>query len=352
MLLTQPALYYVRKLCGLTASLESVAKRTDVLEEASVVTVPPAIFLESSLARVTGVGADTHTTVDAELRLIRGGAMHHDSVIAYTLDRAALCDGRVFRRGCSYGIGKQRPHPLHWRGAERVRRAVMTATWTGSRYFAHWIVDDLSLQLLGAELGDPVTIARPLTKHQAEYQALLGISVPALRTAQFDELVLVKDHAQGRSKIARYTRLRAMLLQAVPSAPHRGVMIMRGESGTRRVLTNEAELAERLRSLGFRIIRPEGMSAREIVAQIAGARVVVGVEGSHLAHALLCMDPAGAYLIIQPPNRFISLYKGYADSLGLGYGFVVGEQRGGDFSVDIDETLAVLNLLEARQASS
>jgi len=64
------------------------------------------------------------------------------------------------------------------------------------------------------------------------------------------------------------------------------------------------------------------------------------------------MRPGGAFLTLQPPNRFSNPIKNYADALGFGYGFVLGHQSGQDaFRVDLDDMLATLDLLRRHAGS-
>ncbi len=68
-----------------------------------------------------------------------------------------------------------------------------------------------------------------------------------------------------------------------------------------------------------------------IVAACAGARVVIGVEGSQLVHGVNVASAWGCLLTLQPPNRFVSYYKYLTDRDYQHFGFVVGIPEGDGF---------------------
>ena len=96
-------------------------------------------------------------------------------------------------------------------------------------------------------------------------------------------------------------------------------------------------------------VAPETLPARTDVATIvktcAGARVVVGVEGSGLAHGILGLAPGGSLLVLQPPDRFVTVYKNTVEREGQHFAFVVGQPRGDGFYVDPAEVERTLDLL-------
>ncbi len=63
---------------------------------------------------------------------------------------------------------------------------------------------------------------------------------------------------------------------------------------SQRALVNEAEIAERLRPLGFEVIYPETMSFLEQVEAFHSAALVVGSSSSALSNALFCRPGAGS----------------------------------------------------------
>jgi capsular polysaccharide biosynthesis protein len=117
-------------------------------------------------------------------------------------------------------------------------------------------------------------------------------------------------------------------------------------------LENELNVEQVLRERGFSILDPGVLSVKEIATQLSGASLVAGVEGSHMSHALYLMSDTGCFINIQPPDRFNTEHKLYADWIGYRYGFVVGTQTGqGAFTVSIDDLLAVIDRASGMHAN-
>ncbi|MGL4500369.1 MAG: glycosyltransferase 61 family protein [Planktothrix sp.] len=125
-----------------------------------------------------------------------------------------------------------------------------------------------------------------------------------------------------------------------------GVMLLRGKSGVHRCLVNEDKIAEFLRSQGFIIIDPEQTPATEIVRQMVGTKMIIGVEGSQLANGLFTVADNGVILTLQPPYRFNNIYKGRLDCLGVKYAFVLGKQVEGGFEISIEDLVKTLEKID------
>jgi hypothetical protein len=135
------------------------------------------------------------------------------------------------------------------------------------------------------------------------------------------------------------------LLSHVSHEDHPGVFILRGSAGDLRLLRNELEIAEHLRKTrGFRVLDPLKTDVPTIVATCAGARTVIGVEGSQLVHGVNVLQQGGSLLTLQPPNRFVSYFKYLTDRDQQNFGFVVGTPEGDGFKIDIEEVERTLDL--------
>jgi capsular polysaccharide biosynthesis protein len=208
--------------------------------------------------------------------------------------------------------------------------------------------DDVPLSILDDDRAAHISVVRKSYEHEPEYRDLLGApAAPLVEHAHIEELTLFRDFAQNASKEARIRKLRAHIRKQVkplyPDAP--GIYIRRGMTGERRVLENEPEIERYLAGQGFTIIDPTALSAREIAARSLEAKLVIGVEGSHIAHALYTMADDAAFLVLQPPNRFSLVHKEFADRLGMRYSFIVGEPSAQGFSVRLDDLKAMLDRL-------
>jgi capsular polysaccharide biosynthesis protein len=316
--------------------LPEVAAQAIEIEPASEVQRSPALHNPQELQRITGVGDGT--TLDMELARIGPGITHHQATLAYELKDAILMDGALYLSRFKHGISHREKLVAGLGRADHIDDAgVLAQSWLGSRYFGHWLTDDVPLAWMAGRLGKPVGISRPLTESQQAYAQLFGVSGMAAlpRLAHIGKITVLADAYYNDSKAQRWRAMREIAAQrGGPSQGFKGVMLLRGGSGEARKLINEAQVADRLRRLGFFVVDPASVSLDAFLAQAAGADVVVGVEGSQLANGVVCLKEGGSMLVLQPPFRFNNIYKDVCDALHSPYAFVVGEARPGGFFIE------------------
>jgi hypothetical protein len=324
--------------------LKAFAEETWEIAPAETAVAQRAICLDGQLDRVVGWEfASEHPRREME-----GGPVAHDATRGYLLRDVWLLDGALFKRD-GYHWLTPRADRLPQVGADGgIERAALFCTAMGNRYFGQWLMDDCATYPLADAEGVPVTTDQPCWEHTAVYEDWLGMRPERLHNAFFRELVIFEDFGQNRHKHMRFKEMGRKLRSRVRSADHPGVFILRGKTGELRLLRNEMEIAERLRDeRGFRILDPASCDVPTIVEACAGARMVVGVEGSGLIHGILQLGEGGGILTLQPPNRFVSVYKHLADRDGQSFGFVVGVPEESGFRVDPDEVERTIDLFPA-----
>jgi hypothetical protein len=94
--------------------------------------------------------------------------------------------------------------------------------------------------------------------------------------------------------------------------------------GATRVMVNEEELIERLRSMDFDIVEPETLSVREQIMIFSSASIIVGPSGSGLFNTMFC-HPGTKVIDIQSEPHWIYSYTGMYASLKLEYGIFLGK---------------------------
>lgn len=322
--------------------LSSVASRTWEIAPAETTISSPAYCLPDQLDRVTGWAfANEHPR-----KLMEGGLpVHHGATRAFLLRDAFLIDGVLYKGDACKHLMRRRQRVPQLRVELEIDRAAMFCSEAGNAYFGQWLIDDCPTYPLAAAEGQPVMTNQPLTEHTLGYEDWLDMKPRRLPGAFFRELVIFDDMGQNQNKRQRFRALGDKLLSHVEAAPHPGVFILRGTTGQRRVLKNELELAERLRDQrGFRILEPPKHDVPTIVKTCAGAKVVIGIEGSGLIHGAITIQPGAAMVTLQPPQRFVTVFSQLVD--GMRFGFVVGAPDGGeDFRVDPTEVERTLDLL-------
>jgi hypothetical protein len=322
--------------------LTELARRSWVIAAAESRAAQRAFFLPDQLERVTGWAfCNEHPGRE----MMGGFETLHTPTRCFELNDVLLIDGALYKGDAWHFLHPQGGRLPRVRVGQEIDRAAIFCTPGGNKYFGQWLMDDCVTYPLAQAEGLPVTTARPAPPHEPAYEAWLGMAPKRIASAFFRRLLLFDDVGQNRDKHARFRSLNERLLSRVQASPHPGVFILRGQTGERRVLRNEQELAEALRERrGFRILDPKKADVPAIVAACAGARTVIGVEGSGLMHGVLALAPGGAVLTLQPPNRFVPLYKHLTDRDHQHFGFVVGVPEDGDFRVELDEVERTLDL--------
>jgi Glycosyltransferase 61 len=341
----RPVLNRLRRMTGKDADFWDLADEVWHPASAEVRAFPAALALPGQLDRISAtVFGDEHDTRRA---LTEGGPRKVGPTVAARFRDVDLVDGVLYKARAEFHL---RPRQSRWPLAKRPAQTMSGAlydSWIGLRYFGNWLMDNTETYRLAEADGVPLTIRGDSAGHRADYERLLGIAPQrAVGDVHFDELILYQDLANNSGKLARAADRRSRLAAGrnVSSTP--GVFLLRGRTGDLRLLENEAELADSLfRRHGIVPLQAEDQTVDALLSTCAGARVVIGVEGSQLTHALTVMPPGGAMLALFPPDRATAAMKLMTDRLELSFAFVVGLGSIGGFRVDPDELEATLQLL-------
>lgn len=311
--------------------------------------VRPAIFLREQLDLIRGV---EFGTVDEVVRDFEGGFETVEPASqGFRLRGVDLVDGVLYSGEAARHLKRRaRPMPACWIG-EEVATASLYESWVGNQWFGNWLLGDTLTYRLAEAAGSPVTTRLISSGHMARYEALLGMRPRRLDRARFDELILFNDMPHNSHMAARARDFRERVVGGKVHAAHPGVYLLRRYGGIPRSLANEAALTEVLAGRhGFTILDPMAATVDEIAAACAGARVVAGIEGSHLCHGMMVMPDDACLLVVQPPYRVVSFLKAITDYRGQEFAFVVGNSGDEPFSVDIGDVERTLALIEARGA--
>jgi hypothetical protein len=330
---------------GLALDLEAACVEKQILCPAERGTVEPAVHFPDQLDRITG----THSTfgVTNEIAKITRREIEHTETAAFLFKDARLYAGSVFAGRYRHYL-KAPKSPLGG-GFRQFRSAALVSSAAGLEFFGHWLADDMPRCDLAAEGQEKICLPVGDWKDFEIYCRLLDREFLEVENAFFDELTIFKDLSQNSLRRKRYDILRQRLRARIePDGGSDIVYFSRGRTGVDRIIENESELIEALQRQGIRNISLEHDSTESILAALHGARIVITVEGSHQKHCLFSMPDKAAFLLIQPPTRFMLLMKGFADCLGWPFGFVIGEDRGEAFHVYSDEVLEMIDELQKR----
>jgi capsular polysaccharide biosynthesis protein len=232
----------------------------------------------------------------------------------------------------------------------------------GDENYSHWVNRNL-LKLALVEgrseyVSLPLLINDDLRPYQQEFLDMLGIDAARLIRVPRNTVVacrrvavptLLRNHPKMRLGTDWIRRRLAPYMAT--AAPH-GLLFVSRRDAVRRVIVNEQELADALQSLGFRVIVPSELTAREQIEAFSSSRVIVAAHGAALAN--LVFAPAGAFVIELASAAILhmSTFRHLTGVLGQrlvtlvsdDYDVTRPEQNAShlDYRVDVAEVLAVL----------
>ncbi|MBT8421629.1 MAG: glycosyltransferase family 61 protein, partial [Gammaproteobacteria bacterium] len=286
--------------------LQAYAVESAVVCDAEVEPMRRAVYPDAELELITGVH-EFSAGLEDELHLATRDHVRHSETIAWRLRDVYVSPGIL----CNYRSYKRLTHRQLRLAPAAINEIEDTvafcSTDAGNDYFAHFLLDDACTALLGEEFGRVVFggIDSERTPHARHYLQAFSIANNEVAAARFRDLWFFTDYPQNSHRRARLQSLRSRLTERYGDKPATApVYLKRGSSGQLRLLENEPELEALLSARGFDIIDPERLSVAEICSRINGAPLVVGVEGSQLAHGVLNLRAGGSLLCIQPAARF------------------------------------------------
>lgn len=338
-----------RLVAGRPIDLRSLAVNEWTLCPAGEANTGPAIHLPGALDRITALSPWRSWEVERDH--ITGGTVTHAASIAYCVPDVELVGPDLYAGAARAQIGYgQASFRLAPEPAIYLDRANLVTSKSGSHFFGTLLLDDFPLALISEGDSENIAMVSKTYAHEAGYRHIAGLApVATVTRARIGMLTIYVDFAQNQFKLDRYLALRARFRRSLDA--HRrtnpGVYIRRGCWGEPRALVNESEVEQYLRRLGFDVVDPSAMTAVEIAERTLDARVVVGIEGSQLSHAIYTAADDATFLVLQPPDRFAMAYKEYTDRVGMRFAFLVGDHATGGFTIRLDEMERLLERVQS-----
>jgi len=335
-----------RLLAGRWVSLPSVAKEARVLHPVERQRCAPAVYLPGALDKISAISP--YRSRSRGWQLIQGGVLDQGASLAYRLENVEIFSPGVYCGPAMDHVayGDERLLVRDVAAKSRLDQANLVVTWNGAHFFGPYLMSELLLELLGEDPARNISMSTKPYEHEPGYRALLGLKRPPLVThAWVKELTIFSEPLQNGSKARRWRILRERLRAVVPGAANPYVYLKRGATGERRVIDNEEDIERLLCDAGFDVVEPARLTAEEIVRRTLDARLVVSMEGSHLAHLVYTLGDGGTLLVFQPPDRFALPYKEFTDCLGMRFAFLVGDKTAQGFRIAPDELARMLELL-------
>ncbi len=320
------------------------------IEPAVELSCRPAVFVPDQIGRVVRCGFDR--SIGSEVEKLAATRWTSGPASICELRDVLVLGGHVFHSDGRNLLRDSGVLRALWRGIDAFDSVAVPNSFQGMHYFGHWLRDDCSSHELAGGFGKVVSICRPGYRDAPLYAALLGQIWDEHPGFSARKATFLCDVGFSPKKAERLRALRRRL-RARCRAAHAPaiVFIRRGDPDPRRNPRNEDALVSRLEQAGVRVV--DGDSPMEtVIAQILDAEIIIGMEGSQLAHAVLLLQDGGALIALQSPLRFYNPHHEWCRLLDMQYGTVVGTVVEDGFEMDADEVLRMVDRIrgEFREA--
>jgi hypothetical protein len=326
----------VRRLRGRAPLAEAATAVVEAAPATDVPPPPPPTHDPEELERITAPAP--YSTLEGQMAWL-AGTRRYGPAMAYELPPLWFVDGNFARGRVRFEMNAERERLLvRSRDLRTFEGVAFVSSTFANKFFGHQIGDELPAALLGPDFGEPWYVnAHAPTPHVAGYRRACDVDLPVTWSGFARRCWVFEDAFLNDSKVGRIRELRRRLGATVaPGVPAVRTYVRRGASGGLRAPRNEAEVEAVLAGEGWRIVDPASAALPELLGALAAAPVVVGVEGSNLAHAFYGLRTGAALVPVIPPDRFGLWLKDFADRLGFRFGFHVGRAVADGWEVDID----------------
>jgi hypothetical protein len=335
---------HFRRLFAGPGTLETAAYRKEVIFPEERATYLPLIHLDGQIERV--VGSPAESTLDHEIESATTLTGHHAPTIAYHLRDVALIDGSVYSGAMKFFVRElDATDPVE---SVDLDRAALVSSYYGVKYFGHWLRDDCTLRLLADDLNiPPVCLPGPAGLHTEGYKSLFSQCWTPTFRARIKHLIIFNDFHQNGLRRRRYERLRDMVAARFPrGAQRRLVYLKRGADGVPRRIQNETQIIEALTACGFVVLDTGSTGLEEMLKTLVDAKLVVSLEGSHIAHCVYSIPSDSGLLVLQLPDYFSANQRRWTNCLGIRSAVVIGKLNEAGYKFDLIEIKRTIDLLE------
>jgi hypothetical protein len=340
----RPHLRHLLRCVGGPATLASAATHSEIICPEEVAELHPAVFLPGQLDRVTAVSI--FSTIDYQIAAASGPTAIHAPTIAYHIPNASLVNGSIYSGRLRHFVAPRKIIPSSQRRPIELDTAALASNMIGTQFFGHWLTDDCTQYDLAESCGKPLCLHRPTYRDQAAYESYFEQDWTPTSSARVKDLIIFQDFSQNSHKKRRYEvlsrRLRARFVTREPSSL---VYLKRGSTGVFRPIANEHQLIEELSKRGFVVADIHSDSLEQLLAKLVNARIVVSLEGSHIAHCCYSLFEKTGLVVLSIPSKFTAVHRGWTEARSIRYGFIIGSETPDGYRYESREVLQTLDLM-------
>jgi len=345
-----PSKYLFMKTLSKITRISYKKAKTWVIAPSSTVKVSKPICLADETQRVGNITRWSSAKIE-DNRLF-GDEIEYPASHLTELNNATIADWNIYQDNTRlWQTETAKFTPLYFGGFKDYDSAFLCSTLHRNQFFGHWLTDQLATELLAENYSSSAISCLPVKPygHSCGYRKIVNIHSTAIKRSTIKTLIVAHDIAHNKSRQDRLLEIRKRLTPDLNSSTNKYpiVFLARGSTGSLRELVNEKEVAEWVKSEGGKVVYPESSSVVELQLILSSSKIVIGVEGSSLTHAIMLMPSNSTLLVIQPPNRFHNILKTYADVIGHKYAFVVATQTPQGFIQPLERLKRLYDLVNA-----
>lgn len=187
-----------------------------------------------------------------------------------------------------------------------------------------------------------ISVCRPYYRDASTYEKLLEQTWNEHIGFFAKFVTFVSDIGFSPKKAERLRSLRTRLRERVGATERSEVVfIRRGRDDRLRNPHNEDQLVTKFEGLGAKVVDGD-KPISEVLQQVLDADIIIGMEGSQLAHAALLLRDGGALVVMQSPFRFYNPHYEWTRLMDMHYGTVVGTVTEDGFVMNTDEVVRLI----------
>ena len=86
-------------------------------------------------------------------------------------------------------------------------------------------------------------------------------------------------------------------------------------------------------------------SIEQLLAKLVNARIVVSLEGSHIAHCCYSLPERAGLIVLSIPGKFTAVQRGWTEARSIRFGFIIGSETPDGYWYEPREVLQTLDLM-------
>lgn len=326
----------------------SIPHHCDLIEDKEVLESRVPIYLEKNLDKVKGVPFGI-PLVD-EFKEFNSSTYNSGPFYHYELNDLIIIKNRIYFEKYEYQLNplEKTLRVYNSNNFEEYEKAAFSSMRISTVFFGHWLCEELILidYLQGNE---NIVSSSPPTAQKKEIMTLFDLKYHATSFARIKSATMYEgwQHTKTYNDILRkYKEKISFLTLKQTSMRQKIVYLKRGKTASKRILENENKLLQMLsNNFDVKDFVAESTPITELYSAIYSADIILSIEGSQMAHAIIAGKPGSVLVCIQPPLRFYNPFKNYCSDAGLHYAVYVADQglNKEGFIVDLDEFNCLLD---------